>query len=254
MATSPYNLRRHFAHRHPTDTLTILEEGSAPLPKCEHCGMHVTYLSLNMSHYNSAICRAVAAREHQQHAIKDARRAREVVFTVHGTQLEAVSEFQYLGHPFSSTDDDWPAVYRNHSKAHKQWARIAHVLSRTGACPRISSIFYKAVIQSVLLYGSETWTLSATMLKALGGFHNHVARKLSGLWPTLIFRDQTWVYPPTVEVLEKAHLHPITHYLSARQNRLAESIAAQPILHLYRTAERQSGSTTRLWWWKRQLS
>ena len=92
------------------------------------------------------------------------------------------------------------------------------------------------------------------MLKALGGFHNRVARKLSGLRPTLIFRDQTWVYPPTVEVLEKAHLQPITHYISARQNRLAESIATRPILHLCRTAERQSGSTTRLWWWKRQLS
>ena len=78
---------------HPTDTLTILEEGSAPLPKCEHCGMHVTYLSLNTSHYNSTVCRAGAARERQRCAIQDARRAREVVFMVHGTQLEAVSEF-----------------------------------------------------------------------------------------------------------------------------------------------------------------
>ena len=253
-ATTPYNLRRHFAHRHPTDTLTILEEGSAPLPKCERCGMHVTYLSLNTSHYNSTVCWAGAAHERQRCTIQDARHAREVVFMVHGTQLEAVSEFRYLGCPFSSTDDDWPAVYRNLSKACKQWARIAHVLSRTGASPRTSSMFYQAVVQSVLLYGSETWTLSATMLKALGGFHNRVARKLSGLRPTLIFRDQTWVYPPTAEVLEKAHLQPITHYISARQNRLAESIATRPILHLCRTAERQSGSTTRLWWWKRQLS
>ena len=165
-----------------------------------------------------------------------------------------VSEFRYLGCPFSSTDDDWPAVYRNLSKARKQWARIARVLSRTGASPRTSSMFYQAVVQSVLLYSSETWTLSATMLKALGGFHNRVARKLSGLRPTLIFRDQTWVYPPTVEVLEKAHLQPIMHYISARQNRLAESIATRPILHLCRTAERQSGSTTHLWWWKCQLS
>ena len=151
-------------------------------------------------------------------------------------------------------DDDWPAVYWNLSKACKQWARIAHVLSRTGASPCTSSMFYKAIVQSVLLFGYETWTLSATMLKALGGFHNRVAHKLSGLWPTLIFRDKMWVYPPTTEVLEKAYLQPIMHYISARQNRLAESIATRPILHLCRTAERQSGSTTHLWWWKRQLS
>ena len=43
----------------------------------------------------------------------------------------------------------------------------------------------------------------------------------------------------TAEVSEKAYLQPITHYLSARaaeQNRLAESIATLPILHLCRTA------------------
>ena len=91
---------------------------------------------------------------------------------VHGMQLEAVSEFQYLGCLFSSTDDDWPAVYWNLSKARKQWAKIARVLSWTGASLRTSSMFYKAIVQSVLLYGYETWTLSATMLKALGGFHN----------------------------------------------------------------------------------
>ena len=117
--------------------------------------MHVTYLSLNTSHYNLTVCRAGAARERQRCAIQDARRAREVVFTVQGTQLEAVSEFRYLGRPFSSTDDDWPAVYQNLSKARKQWARIARVLSRTGASPRTSSMFYQAVVQSVLLYGSR---------------------------------------------------------------------------------------------------
>ena len=162
MATTPYNLCHHFAHRHPTDTLMILEEGSAPLPKCEHCGMHITYLSLNTSHYNSTVCRAGAAHERQRCTIQDARRAREVVFTVHGTQLEVVSEFRYLGCPFSSMDDDWPAVYQNLSKARKQWARIALVCFRgLWASPRTSSMFYQAIVQSVLLYGSETWTLSA---------------------------------------------------------------------------------------------
>ena len=55
-----------------------------------------------------------------------------------------------------------------------------------------------------------------------------------------------WVYPLTAEVLEKAYLQPIMHYLSVQQNRLAEFIAAQPILCLCRTAERQLGATTGL--------
>ena len=49
---------------------------------------------------------------------------------------------------------------------------MAHVLSWAGASLRTSSMFYKAILQSVLLYSSETWTLSSAMLTVLGGFHN----------------------------------------------------------------------------------
>jgi hypothetical protein len=32
-------------------------------------------------------------------------------------------------------------------------------------------MFYKAVVQSVLLYGSKTWVLSKTVMARLEGFH-----------------------------------------------------------------------------------
>ena len=37
--------------------------------------------------------------------------------------------------------------------------------------PRVAAKFYKAVVQSVLLYGSETWNLSRAVLAQLEGFH-----------------------------------------------------------------------------------
>jgi hypothetical protein len=61
VSTTRTNLRRHFVHRHPQDTLCILEEGSHPLPKCELCGMHVPYIALNRRHYDSELCQAGAA-------------------------------------------------------------------------------------------------------------------------------------------------------------------------------------------------
>jgi hypothetical protein len=101
-ATSHVNLRRHFMHRHPRDTLVIREEGSVPLPKCENCGMHVPRSALHSSRPTTAWCC-------QGH------------FLVGGAPLESVSVFQYLGRPLSSTDDDWPAIYKNLFKARKRW-------------------------------------------------------------------------------------------------------------------------------------
>jgi len=44
-------------------------------------------------------------------------------------------------------------------------------------------MFYKAVIQSVLLYGCETWVITPTVLQALAGFQNRMARRLCGKRP-----------------------------------------------------------------------
>jgi hypothetical protein len=74
-----------------------------------------------------------------------------VVFSVRGVPLESVSKFIYLGRQLSSADDDWPEVVKNLEKARKRWATISRVLIRDRATPRISEMFYKAVIKSVLL-------------------------------------------------------------------------------------------------------
>ena len=54
--STPLEMRKHFFWRHPRDTVCIEEEGSAPLPKCEFCGLQTTYSSLNGSHYTSRTC------------------------------------------------------------------------------------------------------------------------------------------------------------------------------------------------------
>jgi hypothetical protein len=176
-AVSTSSLRRHFMHRHPSDTLVILEEGSVPLPRCEHCGMHVPAAALSSGHYQTAVCRAGAERARRRLALEDSRLAREVVFSVKGSQLASVSVFRYLGRELSSSDDDWPAVYRNVNKARQRWAHISRVLAREGANTRIAGMFYKAVVQSVLLYGCKMWVLTARVLRAVESFHNQVARQ-----------------------------------------------------------------------------
>jgi len=100
-------------------------------------------------------------------------------FTVHGDVLERVEVFRYLGRLLSQDDDDIQAVRSQLCKARGTWARIGQVLRRENAPPRVSAKFYKAIVQSVLLYGSETWVLSSAVLARLEGFHLRAAYRMA---------------------------------------------------------------------------
>ena len=242
-----HNLRKHFVHRHPDDTICILEEGQHPLTKCPRCGMHVNYRALNSTHPTSQLCADGLARRRQRAAELEVRKAREHVFTACGTPLENVSSFKYLGRVLTSTDDDWPAMYANLGKARKRWGAVSRVLVRDGANPKCMAMFYKAVVQSVLLYGCETWVISDRMKKTLEGFHTRAARRITGIMPRRLGGE--WVYPSTTTVLKKAGMFSMEHYIAVRRNKLVDHIATRPIGELINGIGRLSGSTTsRLFW------
>ena len=104
----------------------------------------------------------------------------ERAFHAYGKPMEAVSEFCYLGRLLTATDDDWPAVASNIRKAWVSLGRLAQVLGREGADPKVSRSFYTAVTQQVLLFGAETWLLTRKMESALDAFQGRVARRLTG--------------------------------------------------------------------------
>ena len=54
------------------------------------------------------------------------------------------------------------------------------LLMREGAYQIISEKFYRAVVQAVLLFGSETWVLTAVMMKNIKGIHVGLLWKVTG--------------------------------------------------------------------------
>jgi hypothetical protein len=80
-----------------------------------------------------------------------------------------------LGSLLAQDYDDIQVVRQQIHKARGVWARIGEVLIGENATPRVTTKFYKAVVQSVLLYGSKTWNLIQTVLAQLEGFHIHAA-------------------------------------------------------------------------------
>ena len=57
---------------------------------------------------------------------------------------------------------------------------VAKVLTRTGVTLQAQEMLYKAVVNTVLLYGIESWMLTRTMLKVVERIHHWVGRGILG--------------------------------------------------------------------------
>ena len=68
------------------------------------------------------------------------------------------------------------------------------------------------------------------MLNVLEGFHNRVARRITGMTATRgVGRE--WEYPPVVAAMDAAGLHPIRYYIRRRKVTIAESLACHPSIN-----------------------
>ena len=54
------------------------------------------------------------------------------------------------------------------------------MLRRDGADPIILEKFYRTVVQALLLFGSETWVLTAAMMQNLEGVHTGFLQNMMG--------------------------------------------------------------------------
>ena len=100
--------------------------------------------------------------------------------TVYGRPIAPVSSFKYLGIILSVLDDDWTVVVRNIRWAHRKWAWLMRALGREGVYAWALGMFYIALVQAVLLYGSEAWVMYPHIGRNLDSFHHRVDLRLTG--------------------------------------------------------------------------
>jgi hypothetical protein len=132
---------------------------------------------------------------------------------------------------------------------------VARVLVRDGASPAAMGMFYKGIVQAVLLYGCETWTLTTPMVKVLESFHHKVARRITGKMPTLLLSGE-WHYPPLADALLEAGLYPLRTYIQRRQATITRHIVTRPIYQLCLIASQANeadGSDRVTRWWTQTL-
>ena len=100
------------------------------------------------------------------------------------------------------------------------------------------------IIQSILLYGSESWVINNIMIERLNAFHRRCARFITGRHIRML-DDLTWVYPSTTKTLELADLLPIKDYVEKRKLTVAGYVEGTDIY-----AACKEVTTNRLVWWK----
>jgi hypothetical protein len=136
---------------------------------CERCGMQVH--PLYPHHWLLKECQVGVERRQQREAAVTSALALHQQFTVCGDVLEQVEVYKYLGRMMAQDDDDSQALHAQLWKACTTWAWIGQVLWNENMSLFVAARFYQAVVQAILLYGSETWVIFQTAMARLEGFH-----------------------------------------------------------------------------------
>ncbi len=163
-------------------------------------------------HQRTQLCQDGWDKTVQHEATETAMVTLAQLFTAYRDELERAEVFKYLGQLLAYDDNNTQPMQENLKKAHKSWGQVSCVLRAENTLPKICGVFYKATVQAVLLFGSETWKLSPLSLKSLERFHVCAACCMAGKMPTKN-PDGTWTYPCLRDVLKAVGSRTIGHYI-----------------------------------------
>jgi hypothetical protein len=161
--------------------------------------------------------------------------------------------FKYLGRLLAQDDDDIQAIHAQLRKTCATWAWVRQVLRNENVSPHIAATFYKAVVQAILLYGSETWVLSWTALARLERFDICAAYRMAKMHKPKRGAGTTWIYPWSVDVLRECGLKTMEEYIGIRRQTIAVYMTTRLILNECRQGGRKRGAVPRLWWWEQPM-
>ena len=98
--------------------------------------------------------------------------------SVDGEVVEGVEEFVYLGSKQTSDGYCRPEIMRRIGLASAVMSSLRSVWNNRRLCVDTKVHIYCALVKSVLLYGSEAWTLLASDIKKLEAFYLRCQRQL----------------------------------------------------------------------------
>ena len=143
-----------------------------------------------------------------------------------GTPMKVVTNFKYLGAWTESTEKDftvrkalaWSACHR----LRKVWTSQ---LSR-----RLKVRLFLATVESVLLYGAETWTITKSMQKQLDGCYTRMLRMAVNVsWKSHLTNEQLYMELPKVSTkVRQRRLRLAGHCVRHSEEEASKLVLWQP--------------------------
>ena len=174
-----------------------------------------------------------------------------VKFYIQGEEIERVKEFKYLERILTNNDDDTKCIESALEKARRQWNGIGNMLKREGANAEIMGRFYITIVMSVLLYGSESWTITGKNLAKLKSFHNRALRYMTGKHIKKE-NENKWTYPEHEELRKTCKLETIETYIQRRRGTLRKYLEEKR-KNFFRSIQKvraPSKQSNKILWWK----
>ena len=127
--------------------------------------------------------------------------------TLEGHQLKVVKDFVYLGSHISTTEKDITV------RIGKAWTALSklNTIWKSNLPDNIKRNFFQAIVTSVLLYGSNTWTLTKKLETKLDGTYTRMLRAVL---------NTSWKSHPTKTYL-LGNLSPLSQTIKKRRTRFA---------------------------------
>jgi len=113
------------------------------------------------------------------------------IISVNGNHVDTASDFVLLGSSQSSDGQCRPDIQRRIGYASAVMSSLDNIWKHKRLSLPIKLRVYLPLVQSVLLYASETWTLTAADSRTLDAFHMKCQRRILGIsWHQFVWNEE----------------------------------------------------------------
>ena len=143
-----------------------------------------------------------------------------------GNSIKNVDNFKYLGSYIANTENDI------NTRIAKAWAALNSmiILWKSNLSENLKRSFFRAAVESVLVYGATTWTLTATLEKRLDGAYTRMLRAaLNKSWKDRISNKDLYLEIPRISAsIRKQRLRFAGHCWRSKDELASDVLLWQP--------------------------
>ena len=104
-----------------------------------------------------------------------------VEIRMNGAQLEGVDKFKYLGAYLTRDGTSSNEIKGRLATAASAMVRLSRMWKSSNISFRVKHRLYQSLVVPIILYGCETWTITARNEKKIAAFETKQFRKLLGI-------------------------------------------------------------------------